>query len=436
MDGKKVFNNATWIIGLQIARSLVGVIISMITARYLGPSNFGLINYASSVIAFFTPIVTLGLNGILVHEIVNFPNKEGEILGTAITMSFISAIFCILGIISFTSIINRGEKETIIVCALCSISLFFQSAELIIYWFQAKLLSKYSSIASLIAYGAVSLYKIYLLVTQKSIRWFAVSSAFDYMIISALLIILYYRLSDHKLSFSWDTAKKMFSKSKYYIVANMTVIIFSETDKIMLKLMIGDTVTGYYSAAVKCALMTSFIFSAIIDSFRPIIFDSKVNNTESYELNLMRLYGIIIYLSLVQSICITFFSNLVINILYGAEYGPAVNVLRIIVWYTTFSYLGAVRNIWILAEQKQKYLLILNIAGAFANILLNLIFIPFMGIMGAALASLITQIYTNVVMGFILKPIRRNNKIMLKALNPMLTVKTAAHFLRKEQKND
>ena len=89
----------------------------------------------------------------------------------------------------------------------------------------------------------------------------------------------------------------------------------------------------------------------------------------------------------------------------------------IIVWYTTFSYLGSARNIWVMAEGKQKYLWIMNLSGAILNIVLNLLLIPVYNIMGAAIASLITQIFTNVIIGFIIKPIRENNNLMIKALD-------------------
>ena len=166
--------------------------------------------------------------------------------------------------------------------------------------------------------------------------------------------------------------------------------------------------------------MTGFVFSAIIDSFRPLIFENKQNNNEKYEENLSKLYSIIIYLSLIQSVFITIFARLIIGILCGSDYEPSVEILRLVVWYTTFSYLGSVRNIWMLAENKQKYLWFINLCGALSNIILNYILIPFMGCMGAALASLITQFFTNVIIGFIMKPIRYNNKIMLRSLDPRL----------------
>lgn len=431
MNKNKVIKNASWIIGIQIVKSLLGLVISMLTARFLGPSNFGLINYAASIVAFVTPIMYLGLNGILVQEIVNTPEKEGEILGTSVTMTFLSSLLCVIGVISFAAAVNRGERETVIVCALYSTLLIFQSLELLNYWFQAKLLSKYASGVALFAYAVISGYKIYLLAAHKSIYWFALSNALDYMIIVIGLFIVYKRLGGGRLRFNLSTARRLWGKSRYYIVSNMMIAIFAQTDRIMLKLMINDAATGYYSAAVACAGMTGFVFVAIIDSFRPLIFDDKKTDEIRYEKDMCRLYGIIIYLSLLQSLVITLFSGLIIKILYGAAYSASINALKLIVWYTTFSYLGSVRNIWILAENKQKYLWIINLSGALANVALNYILIPITGIMGAALASLVTQIFTNVIIGFIIRPIRYSNTLMLRALNPKEMTKAIKALIKR-----
>lgn len=436
MEKNKVAKNAAWIIGIQLIKSVLGLVISMLTARFLGPSNFGVINYASSIVAFAAPIMYLGLTGVLVQELVSSPENEGKILGTSITLSLVSSVLCVGGVIAFVSVANKGERETVIVCALYSILLIFQAIEMMVYWFQAKLLSKYSSSVSLVAYVAVSAYKIFLLATKKSIYWFAVSNAFDYMLIAVGLMIVYKKLGGNKLCFDMQTAKRLLSKSKYYIVSNMMITIFAQTDRIMLKLMIDDAATGYYSAAVTCAGMTGFVFSAIIDSFRPLIFDSKKRNEAQFEKNMTRLYGIIIYLSLVQSVVISILSGIMVNLLYGSAYAPAKEILAILVWYTTFSYLGAVRNIWILSEDKQKYLWIINLSGALTNVVLNYFLIPIMGGVGAALASLITQIFTNVVIGFIIRPILHNNALMLRALNPKEMMWILKKFLhRSKQEN-
>ncbi len=435
---RKVIKNASWIIVCKIAQSVISLIIGMISARYLGPSNYGLISYAGSITAFVMPIMQLGLGKTLVQEFIERPDKEGKILGTALVMNIISSFVCIGGIYVFLRIANAEESLTILVGVLFSICLIFQATEMIQYWFQAKLLSKYPSIASLVAYTLVALYKVYLLVSGKSVIWFAVSSTFDYLLISVILLVIYYKVGTQRLGFSGELVGVLLQRSKHYIVSTMMVTIFAQTDKIMLKLMLNETQTGYYSAAVNCISYTAFVYVAIVDSMRPPILEARHDgDIKAFENRLVQLYSIITYLSLLQSVVMVLFADPIIYVLYGSDYAAAAPVLRIAVWYVTFSYYGMIRNIWILAEEKQKYLWIINLSGAIANVALNAILIPLMGTLGAALASLITQIFTNVIIGYIIRPIRYNNRLMIKGLNVKLLISyIKTFFLRVSKKSD
>lgn len=426
--------NAAWIISCKVVQSLLGLVVGSLSARYLGPSNYGLINYAASIVAFVLPLVQLGFRSILVREVVDHPESEGEIIGTTLFFNFLSSIACTIAVCGFVYVANPGETTTLIVCALYSVSLIAQALEMIQYWFQAKLISQYTSLTGLAAYFITSAYKIYLLVTRKGVYWFAISSALDCLIIAITLIIIYKKLGGQRLSVSFARFKQMFSKSKYFIVSSLMVTIFAQTDKIMLKAMMSEEAVGIYTAAVTCAGLTSFVFASIIDSFRPVIFENKKISDKSFEGSMVSCYAIIIYLSLAQSLACTVFSKFIISVLYGAEYAASAQVLRLVVWYTTFSYLGSVRNIWILAEDKQKYLWIINLSGAVTNVVLNAVLIPAMGVMGAALASLVTQIFTNVIVGFIIRQIRYNNRLMLRGCNPKLAlgyVKQLTKLLKK-----
>ena len=431
----KVAKNATWIIACRVVQAVFALIINMLTARYLGPSNFGLITYASSLVAFVLPIMQLGFSSILVQEIVNDPDREGKTLGTSMFLSLCSSICCIIGVTAFAFIANHDEPVTILVCLLYSLILIFQALDLMQYWFQAKYLSKYTSIVSLCAYLVVSAYKIYLLVTAKNVYWFAISNAFDYALISISIIFIYHKLGGQKLSFSFELGKEMFNRSKHYILSAMMVTVFAQTDKIMIKLMIDEAATGYYGAAVACAGMSSFVFTAIIDSFRPSIFEGQKISEDVFKHRLTMLYSIVIYISLAQSIMMTALAGIIIHILYGAAYAPAVGALQIVVWYTTFSYMGAVRNIWILANNMQHYLWKINLLGALANIVMNAILIPIIGIYGAALASLITQFFTNVIVGYIIKPVIPNNVIMVEGLNPSYLIDAFRRLFQRKNKS-
>ena len=425
----KLLNNAKWIIVCKVVQALIQFVVGMLSARYLGPSNYGLINYAASVVAFVSPIMQLGLPGILVRVYVEQPEKEGTTLGTALIMNMVSAAACMVGVATFAAVANSGEPTTILVCILYSTSLFFQAVEISQYWFQAKLLSKYSSLAILCAYVVVSAYKIYLLIAGKSVHWFALSHAVEYGVGGLLLLITYKRKGVQKLSFSADAARAMFAKSKYYIASAMMSVAFNSTAGILMKLMIGTTENGYFSAAVTCTCVAQFVYSAIIDSARPVILESKKTDQRQFEKNISRLYSVIIYLSLAQSIVFTLLAELIVKILYGQAYLSSIPVLQILVWQTAFSYMGSVRNIWILAEEKYSRLWIINLCGAVSNIILNLFMIPVWGACGAAVASVLTQIITNFVVGFIMKPIRPNNYLLLRGMNPKLVVELAKTFL-------
>ncbi len=425
-----VLKNVGWIIGCKIIQSILNLIIGLITARYLGPSNYGIISYVSSVVAFLMPIMQLGLKDTLVKEFVKLPDREGVILGTTMMLNIISSIFCMLGSVTFVMLTNAGETETILVCMLYSLTLLFNATEMTQYWFQAKLLSKYPSVAALIAYIVVALYKIYLLVTQKSVIWFALSNVIDYFLISIILLIIYKKVGGQRLSIDWRIGKELLSRSKYYIIPSLMVMVFQHTDRIMIKLMVGEAETGFYSAAITCIGITGFVFTAIIDSARPAILEEKERSQESYEKRVIQLYSIITCMSLVQSIGMTLFAKPLVLLLYGADYSKTASILAVAVWYITFGHYGSVRNIWILAESKQKYLTGINVAGAIANTILNFCLIPIWGAKGAAVASVVTQFFTNVIIGFILKPIRRNNYLMIKSLNPKVMIGLLDKVLR------
>lgn len=420
MFNSRIFQNAKWIIGCKIVQSVIQLIVGMLTARYLGPANYGLIDYAASITAFAIPVMQLGLQSTLVQEYVEYPEKEGQIIGTQLVMNILAAVACMVGVTSFAAAANPGDPVTIRVCALYSISLLAQSMEMLQYWFQAKLLSRYSSVAMLLAYLVVSAYKIYLLITGKSVYWFALSHAVEYGVTGLLLMATYRRVGSGKLGFSASLMKSMFAKSRHYIVAMLMVVVFNRVGNVFLMQFYGDVENGYFAAATTCNCITGFVFAAIIDTARPVVLESRKESQEAFERSVSRVYGITTWLSLAQSVFFTIFAKLIIQILYGDAYLPAVPVLQILVWNSAFSYMGYVRNIWILGEEKHSVLWIINLGGAIASTLLNFMLIPAWGACGAALASVVTQIFTNVIMGYLLKPVRRNNDLLVKGLNPKL----------------
>jgi O-antigen/teichoic acid export membrane protein len=414
----RVARNAAWIIACRLVQALMGLVVGALTARYLGPSNFGSINYAASLTAFIAPMLYLGLNATLVHELVTREGREGEVLGTSLFIGSLASVICFIGVCAFAFFVNASEQEIVLVCCLYSVGLLFQATDLLQFWFQKNLQSKYYAVAMLIAYTAVSAYRVILLVTNKSVYWFAATAIIDHGVVAVILLVAYRRKGGAKFSVSKAVAKAMFAKSKHYILPALMVSIFAQTDKLMLQWMIGREVVAYYTAAVTICGLSSFVCAAIIDSFRPVIFENKTKSDTACEGSVTQLYSVIIYVSLAQCIGIALLAGVLVQVLYGAAYAPATPVVLVLVWYSGFSYLGAVRDIWLLSENKQKLLWKINLCGVLLNIALNLLLIPVWGTLGAAAASLMTQVFTNVLLGFVFQSIRRNNTLMARGLDP------------------
>lgn len=412
----KIAENATWIIVCKAIQAILGLVITMLTARLYGPKDYGAVSYAASLTVFVTPIAQLGLTSTLVGELVTHPSDEGEILGTAILSSLVSGALCILGISAFTYLSQPDAPITILVCTLYSLSLLAQSVELVQYWFQAKLLSKYVAVLTLIAYAITSIYQLIILLTGKNLLLYAISKGIEYALIAAGLLVVYRHLNGKRLRFSIGRFVSLFRRSGFYMLSGLMVVLLGQSDRIMIANMLGEKEVGLYSAAVVCANLTEFVFLAIIDSFRPVIIAARRHEKSKYEMQLARLYAIVIYLALLQSIVIAVLAKPIIRIMYGAAYDGSISILRLLVWYTAFSYIGSARMIWIFAEGQQRLLCLMNFMGAVLNIVLNRMLIPIWGASGAAFASLVTQIFANFLLDWLLPTMRPNHRILMRAI--------------------
>lgn len=412
----KETKNAIWIIGGRVIQMLISFFVGILTARYLGPGNYGILNYAGAYVAFFTAFCTLGINSVILKDFVDHPDEQGQAIGTTLILRGLSSVLSSIMIIGIVMAIDTGESLTIMVTALCSVALIFQVADTLNYWFQSRYQSKVSSVATLIAYIVTSSYRIYLLIMQKDIRWFAFATSVDCICVAVILFWVYKKENGPRLSFSFYKAKELLGASYNYILASMMVAIYGQTDKMMLKQMLDETSVGYYSLASTINNMWVFFLAAIIDSLYPTIIRYANENRILFEKKNRQLYAIVIYISIFVAVGFMLFGEVIIKILYGETYIPAAMPLKIVCWYTVFSYLGMARNAWIVSTNNQKYLKYICGGAAVANVLLNLLLIPVWGASGAALASLVTQISTIVFIPLLIPNMRPNVKLMLEAL--------------------
>lgn len=412
---KKFLSNTAWILGERIVQIIIQLTVTLVSVRYLGPENYGNISYVTSFIGLFSSITGLGLQGIVIKKLIDEPENSGEIIGTSIVMRLGASILSIISIVSLVSLLNKNNEVMILIAILQSISLIFTSIEVVDFWFQSKLQSKYVSIAKIIATIIVAIWRIYLLINSKSVQYFAFSTTLQSIVIAILLAYLYFKNDGEKLKISLNRALELIKESYHFILSGLMVVIYTQLDKIMIGKMIDVSQVGVYTVASSLPAMYTFIFIAMINSARPIILEQRNKNYELYLKRIKQLYSFIIWSSIIIAISMLFLGNIIIYILYGSDYMAGVNSLNISTWSNIFALIGTARGIWIVAENKGKYVKKYLMFGAIINVILNLIFIPRFGIDGAAVATLITQFTTCVIAPMLYKETRVHSKYVVEA---------------------
>ncbi|MBR5015987.1 MAG: oligosaccharide flippase family protein, partial [Clostridia bacterium] len=242
------------------------------------------------------------------------------------------------------------------------------------------------------------------------------SVSLDFLIIAVLLSFSYFKHGGKTWKFSKTISRILISQGYHYIISTLIITVYAQMDKVMIKHMIGESDTGLYSAALMICQYWSLIPLAIINSLRPVIMEYKKDGKEeAYKHEFSRLYKILTWLGLVVSLIISLLAPFIMKFVYGETYLPAAGALAIAIWYTTFSVLGVARGNWLVCEEKNQYAKWFVLFGAITNIVLNFILIPVMGINGAAVATLVTQLVVCYVGPAVFKDTRENAVQMLKA---------------------
>lgn len=422
----KIIKNSSWLVGDKVFTMIIGVFVTAIVARYFGPESYGQFDYALSFVTLFTALSTLGLETLTVKAIVDKEQDEGTILCTSLVLRVIGGIILTFVAVILIRLIEPNASNTHILVLILSLTMVFKSLEVIEYWIQAHQRAKISSVVRMTAYIIIAAFKIGMVLLGGNLIHFALIHMLNVIIIGIGLIIAYFRNREEK--FKWkvdmDYAKSILSQSWYLILSGLMVTLYMQIDKVMLGALMPTKVeVGVYSAAVSIASMWYFVPMAIITSFQPVIMSKKKTNEESYLKSVQLLYTIITWLGIGFGMFILIFSNLIVNILYGAEYQKASSILSVSIWAGTFAMLGSVTSIWLIAENLQKYKTFFVFSGALVNVILNYFLIPIIGGYGAAIATLASQFIANIVTPMFFKDIKVNTLMIYKSFTFFIKAK-------------
>ena len=392
-SSKKILSNSAWVIIQHIYSMLTSLIVVALIARHLGPADYGLINYCSSLIAMFTTLSGLGLDNLIVSEIIRNPEKEGGYLGSALVMRLAASFISYPVILALIAVMNPGNHTLFIVAALQALGMIFQTYEVLVYWFRIKLKMKYISIALVAAITVNTIFRIVLLINKATVEWFALSISVQALVGGIIIAAFFAKKSDVRLKAGFRDARDLLKISYNCIISSMAIIIYMEVDKILLEKMTGSANVGIYSAAVVLATCWQFIPVTLIDSSRPVILEKRKTSHEAYIDQFKLLMAGVNLMAFVFALLMSCLGWFFIYFLYGRDYLGAFIPLIILSWSSFIGISGYTRTVWITGEGFYKYEKSYAVTAMILNILLDIVLIWQFGVIGAAVATLITYVY-------------------------------------------
>lgn len=417
---RRYFFNTSWMFAEQVLRIIAGLFVGIYVARYLGPEQFGVYSYAVAFVALFGAIARLGLDGIVVRDLVNHPEERDTYLGTAFWLKLIGSLVT-LALLAIAVQFTSNDATTNLYIFIIASGLIFQSFDVVDFHFQSRVLSKYVSISRLIQLALSSVLKLYFIYIQADLFWFVMVSLIDQISLALALVFAFRRqkIGSFFGRFELGTAKSMLRNSWPLIAGAMAYVIYTKIDQIMIKEILGEREVGLYSAAVKLSEAWYFVPGIVIASIFTAIVNARQISQEIYHQRLQRLCTLMTWLAIAVALPITFLANWLIGLLYGHHYQEAGAVLAIHIWGAVFSFFGIASGLFFMAENSTVKTLYRTVLGATSNVLLNLVLIPLYGINGAAVATVLTQFIVNVVYDFFDRDTRNMFVVKTKGLLPI-----------------
>jgi O-antigen/teichoic acid export membrane protein len=392
---QRYFKNTGWMFSGKIVNLVVAFVVNVMIARYLGPDRYGVLSYVISFVGLFLFIPGFGVGGIILRDLVKFPEKKNAILGTTFFLNLFGAILAIIIIVLIVVFNFNHDPFTNILIIIMSSTFVLQSFNVIDSYFQASVLAKKVVVVQTISLFVSSIIKLLFIFLKFDLQFFIYLYIFDAAFLSTGLLLIY-KLSHHSI-FAWhfdrNLARQFLRESWSLMFSSLFFLIYARIDQVMIKSMLNNHEVGIYSVAVKLSEFWVFIPSTIAASFMPAIINAQKTNQSVYENRYKKLYLLIFYLSLFISFIIFILAKPIVIILFGESYLGAIKPLQVYVWSGVASAVGYLVSMYLIIENHAKVTLVCAFTSMMINIILNWKLIPIFGISAAAFATLISYFF-------------------------------------------
>lgn len=402
---RKVIKNVYWAVLGKTVGILNQLLVGIMVARYLGPEQFGLMNYVLSYVMLFSVFATFGLDGIEIREMSKSNADKNAIMGTAFGLRLGLSLFTIL-LIFLTLLRFESDPYTFAMVMVFSLSLIATAFNVIRNYFTSIILNEYVVKTEISRSVLGALIKVVLLLCHCSLTWFIVASTFDFMLVAGGYLYSYQKKAGAIRAWNFDlaVAKKLLHESFPLLLSGAAIIIYQKINAVMIRNMLDNAAVGQFSVAAKIVEMGTFVPMVIAQTITPLLVRAHQEDPVRYTAKRQQFMDIMVWSGIAMAATMSLLAAPAIRILYGEEYLAAIPVLQIMAWRTVFIALQSASGVMILAENLQRWVVIRNLIGLIVSVVFNYLLIPGLGIVGSAIATVLTMAFAGYFSHMLIKP--------------------------------
>ena len=389
----KIAKNTSILFSATLISYLFGFFTTLYAARYLGAEEFGVISLALALTGIYIIFTDLGLNTLIVREISRDKTLVDSYV-TNITLIKLMLVVITFGLLILTiKILGYSQQVTYVVILITFSMIFTSFSGLFNSIFQAYEKMEYQSIGTILNAALILLGVLIAIYYNLSVITFA----FVYVIASFIVLIYSFMVYSWKfalpkiiidLSFWKPTIKEALP----YGITGIFATVYLWIDSIILSVMVGNEVVGWYNAAYRLVFIFLSLYAVYMISIFPVMSGFYKSSKKSIKIVYERSFKYLLIVSFPLAVFITLMANKIILFIYGTGYIPSIITLQILIWTIVFMFINNLSYYLLGSINKPLIGVKIFAFGAILNIILNLLLIPKFSYIGSAYATVITEI--------------------------------------------
>jgi O-antigen/teichoic acid export membrane protein len=397
---QRIARNTTVLLVAQVASYLLSFFYMMYAARYLGPSNFGILSFAIAFTGIFAIVGDFGLQSLMVREIARDRTIAPKYLANVSLMKVV-LVAVAYGLIALTINLMGYPDETIkVVYLLALVVIFGVFTQMFYSIFQAFERMEFQAIGQMLNAALLLGGGIFAINHGFTVVGFA----YLYVIINA--VALAYAFAVMKLRFSSSASapaarvvefdrsfwKPTIKEALPFGLVTLFVAVFYGADTIILSAAKGEAVVGWYSAAYRIVLVLLFVPAALAPAMFPVMSRFYTTSRDSLRHGVEKLFKYMTMLGIPLGVGTTLLAQRIIWVVFGPEYTPAVIALQILIWYLVLIYIGGPMGTLLQATNNQRVFAKIVGISVLINVVANLILIPRYSYVAAGTIAVLTTL--------------------------------------------